>query len=160
MKVMEDLSLVILLRKKFDYLESIPGVLLPHPSSSACPMRIEACTLPQNWPAFPPVEFYDHFSPQMRVVTPSMSSLDALLSKLPPVGLPPPTPVASLPGYFEMPVLVQPQKPSSGVMEMERVAKEEMEEEHGQESGVLEMGGECSSSMSYYVNVAKADEGF
>ncbi|CAL9111023.1 hypothetical protein MUK42_00220 [Musa troglodytarum] len=159
-KVMEDLSLVILLRKKFEYLESIPGVLLPHPSSSACPMRIEACTLPQNWPAFPPVEFYDHFSPQMRVVTPSMSSLDALLSKLPPVGLPPPTPAASSPGYFDMPVLLQPQKPSSGVMEMERVAKEEMEEEYGQESGVLEMGGECSSSMSYYVNVAKADEGF
>ncbi|KAL6189828.1 hypothetical protein ACLB2K_036229 [Fragaria x ananassa] len=32
-KVVEDLSYVVLLRKKLSYIESIPGVLLPHPSS-------------------------------------------------------------------------------------------------------------------------------
>ncbi|KAL2928778.1 Protein RICE SALT SENSITIVE 3 [Bienertia sinuspersici] len=36
-KVVEDLSYVVLLRKKFAYIESIPGVLLPHPSSAAFP---------------------------------------------------------------------------------------------------------------------------
>ena len=30
----EDLSYVVMLRRKFGYLESIPGVLLPHPSSA------------------------------------------------------------------------------------------------------------------------------
>ncbi|RZS07468.1 hypothetical protein BHM03_00038332 [Ensete ventricosum] len=83
----------------------------------------------------PPAEFYE--------VTPSMSSLESLLSKLPPV-VPPP----------EMPVLVQ--KPSPGVMKVERVAKEEC----GHRSGILEVDGECSSSVPYHVQVSKADEGF
>ena len=34
-QVAEDLSYVVMLRRKFGYLESIPGVLLPHPSSAA-----------------------------------------------------------------------------------------------------------------------------
>ncbi|URE05119.1 hypothetical protein MUK42_20620 [Musa troglodytarum] len=144
-KVMEDLSFVMLLRKNFTFLESIPGVLLPHPSSSAFLGSIDGCGGgggggPQNWPVdtgvpfVPPAELYD--------VTPSMSSLESLLSMLPPV-VPPP----------EMPVLMQ--KPSSGVMEAERVAKEE----HGHRSGTLELDGECSTSVPYHVHVSKADEG-
>ncbi|KAJ8505569.1 hypothetical protein OPV22_006455 [Ensete ventricosum] len=142
-KVTEDLSFVILLRKNFTFLESIPGVLLPHPSSSVFLAGIDSCGGggPQNWPVdagaplVPPAEFYE--------VTPSMSSLESLLSKLPPV-VPPP----------EMPVLVQ--KPSPGVMKVERVAKEEC----GHRSGILEVDGECSSSVPYHVQVSKADEGF
>ncbi|CAL9159044.1 unnamed protein product [Musa hybrid cultivar] len=143
-KVTEDLSFVILLRKNFNFLESIPGVLLPHPSSSAFPVSIDGCGGgggPQNWPVdagaplVPAAEFYE--------VTPSMSSLESLLSKLPPV-VPPP----------EMPVLMQ--KPSPGVMEAERVAKEE----YAYRSGILELDGECSSSLPYPVHVSKADEGF
>lgn len=72
-------------------------------------------------------------------ITPSMSSLEALLSKLPSVG-------PSANGYCEMsmPVLTVNQRgPMAGA------AKEEMEEE--------EYG--SSSSMSYYVNhVGKADQ--
>ncbi|WOL06541.1 hypothetical protein Cni_G15275 [Canna indica] len=177
-KVMEDLSFVVQLRKKFGYLESIPGVLLPHPSSSAFPMTIvDGCNMgggPPHWPLHgaasalvaPPAELYDHFGPAPMRITPSMSSLEALLSKLPPVGPPQHVSGTSSPGYYEMPAaaaaLMQPQKPSLGTEEMEKVAKEEMEEEYGQESGVLEVGGESSSSMpSYYVNVTKPDhEGF
>ncbi|KAJ0986646.1 hypothetical protein J5N97_005002 [Dioscorea zingiberensis] len=91
-KVVEDLSFVVLLRKKFSYLESIPGVLLPHPSSTAFPIKMDA---QDNWPFHgtpaalaPPMEIYDHHfgvSQQVRI-TPSMSSLEALLSKLPSVG--------------------------------------------------------------------------
>lgn len=163
MKVMEDLSFVVLLRKKFSYLESIPGVLLPHPSSSAFPVTIDGCNVPPHWPVHgaplvPPAELYDHFGPPQMRITPSMSSLEALLSKLPPVGPPPP---GSSPGYFEMPVLMQPQKPSLGAAETERAAaKEEMQEEYGQESGIMELGGESSSSIPYYANVTKPDEGF
>ncbi|CAL9196782.1 unnamed protein product [Musa hybrid cultivar] len=162
-KVMEDLSFVVLLRKKFSYLESIPGVLLPHPSSSAFPVTIDGCNVPPHWPVHgaplvPPAELYDHFGPPQMRITPSMSSLEALLSKLPPVGPPPP---GSSPGYFEMPVLMQPQKPSLGGAETERAAaKEEMQEEYGQESVIMELGGESSSSMPYYANVTKPDEGF
>ncbi|RRT52321.1 hypothetical protein GW17_00046604 [Ensete ventricosum] len=152
---MEDLSFVVLLRKKFSYLESIPGVLLPHPSSSAFPVTIDGCNVPPHWPVHgaplvPPEELYDHFGPPQMRITPSMSSLEALLSKLPPVGPPPP---GSSPGYFEMPVFLQPQKPSLGAAETERAAaKEEMQEEYGQESGIMELGGESSSSVPYYAN--------
>lgn len=97
-----------------------------------------------QWPAAPPaVEFYDHFGQPMRIV-PSMSSLDALLSKLPPVGLLPNPPSGTSQEFLEAPVLVQPQK------DMGRAAKEEMEEEeYGQERGMVEPGGESSSSMPY-----------
>ncbi|CBI32118.3 unnamed protein product, partial [Vitis vinifera] len=40
-KVIEDLSYVVLLRKKFGYIESIPGVLLPHPSPSPFPFKVD-----------------------------------------------------------------------------------------------------------------------
>lgn len=113
MKVIEDLSHVVLLRKKFSYIESIPGVLLPHPSSSAAaypsPSSIYNYKMmeglvslpPDQWQYFhsgaaalaaaqpppPPPELYDHFNNnnQPLKITPSMSSLEALLSKLPSV---------------------------------------------------------------------------
>ncbi|KAG1326990.1 protein RICE SALT SENSITIVE 3 [Cocos nucifera] len=160
-KVMEDLSYVVLLRKKFSYLESIPGVLLPHPSSAAFPpVMMEGCNAPTHGPAIaPPMEMYDHFSQQGRI-TPSMSSLEALLAKLPSVGPAAPGPST---GYCEMPpaglVSAQTQRPPMGAMGMERVAKEETEDEYGNERGA-EMGGESGSSISYFVNATKPGEGF
>ncbi|KMZ69047.1 Serine/threonine-protein kinase WNK [Zostera marina] len=87
-KVVEDLSHVFLLRKRFSYLESIPGVLLPHPSSSAFPFKLDyaattaasgcndgQAVLAENWTT----QTHPNFQP-------SMSSLEALLSKLPSVG--------------------------------------------------------------------------
>ncbi|KAG1364064.1 putative protein RICE SALT SENSITIVE 3 [Cocos nucifera] len=153
-KVMEDISYVVLLRRKFTYLESIPGVLLPHPSSAAFPTRMDGCNASENWPAIAPsMEFYDHFSPQVGI-TPSMSSLEALLSKLPPVG---PAPSGSSTGYYEMPPgLASAQRPPMGLVGVERVAKEEMEE-HGNGRG-MDLGGENSSSMSSYLNATKPRE--
>ncbi|KAI9125036.1 hypothetical protein K1719_003652 [Acacia pycnantha] len=108
-KVIEDLSYVVLLRKKFSYIESIPGVLLPHPSSSAAypynkvdgygSIPIEQWQYFQGSPlaaaaAPPPLpELYDHVNHHHHEplkITPSMSSLEALLSKLPSVVPPPP----------------------------------------------------------------------
>ncbi|CAN6727225.1 unnamed protein product [Malus baccata var. baccata] len=114
-KVIEDLSYVVLLRKKFSYIESIPGVLLPHPSSPSFPFKPDRHHgyaygptpdyhhHPQHaWhfqggtnPLAPPPThdfMYDHpqyLNPNQVVplknITPSMSSLEALLSKLPSV---------------------------------------------------------------------------
>ncbi|KAM0941807.1 putative transcription factor MYC/MYB [Dioscorea sansibarensis] len=170
-KVVEDLSFVVLLRKKFSYLESIPGVLLPHPSSTAFPIKMDGQE--HNWPFHgaqaiaPPMEMYEHYSvsSQMRI-TPSMSSLEALLSKLPSVGGPGTgtgmgTSPSSSGGYYEGAMIMPGARPAQlELMGMERMVKEEMEE-YGHE-GPLEMGGESSSSMSpYYLNnVAKPSEGF
>nr|QDF82425.1 protein RICE SALT SENSITIVE 3 isoform X1 [Cymbidium goeringii] len=161
-KVMEDISFIVLLRKKFAYLESIPGVLLPHPSSSAVPLRIEG-QLPDSWqlpiprgalaapdPAAPTFDLYDHFSQQMSIA-PSMSSLEALLSKLPSVGPSLPSmPQPSL-GCYDMPVLVTgtTQRPAMDGGGEERATKEEIDE-YG--------AGESSNSMpySYYANVSKS----
>ncbi|XP_042404464.1 protein RICE SALT SENSITIVE 3-like [Zingiber officinale] len=166
-KVMEDLSFVALLRKKFSYLESIPGVLLPHPSSAAaaaaafpivdgCNQLAAACA--PHWTASLPLplplpDLYDQYlmAQQMRV-TPSMSSLEALLSKLPPVA---PPPVAPPPGFMEMP------PPMAGLMQRPLVgAKEEQGEEKMEELQPTppqpESGGESSSSLpSYYLNMTK-----
>lgn len=147
-KVIEDLSYVVLLRKKFSYIESIPGVLLPHPSSYAFPP--EACYYPPGAIPQPP-EFHDHFNNQMKI-TPSMSSLEALLSKLPSV-VPPP-------GYCESSQQQQQQQqaqfiaplPSQRPLEysgIEKVAKEEMEEEYNRVDQQQDMG-ESSSSISAY----------
>ncbi|GFY91018.1 serine/threonine-protein kinase WNK (With No Lysine)-like protein [Actinidia rufa] len=91
--VIEDLSYLVFLRKKFIYIESIPGVLLPHPASSAYPFKNEGYNAPEAWhfqvtnilAPPPPAEFYDHHVNQHMRITPSMSSLEALLSKLPSV---------------------------------------------------------------------------
>ncbi|CAL4967079.1 unnamed protein product [Urochloa decumbens] len=159
-KVAEDLSYVVMLRRKFGYLESIPGVLLPHPSSSAFPAAgcaaataigggvpadAAACA---GWPPGlvpPPMEFYDPYgqaaAAQMHIV-PSMSSLEALLSKLPSVD-------------------------SAATMMM---AKEEADaaERGGEVDVATGNGGESTSvaggggatAASYYVNVGKPSEGF
>ncbi|KAG0466713.1 hypothetical protein HPP92_018293 [Vanilla planifolia] len=136
-KVMEDLSFVVHLRKKFAYLESIPGVLLPHPSSPAVPIGMQP--IPRGV-TMPPIEYYD----QSRI-SPSMSSLEALLSKLPSVGQVPQ-------GCYEMPA-VATRRTDSGGVEGARVAKEEFGEgDYG--------GGESSSSMAdgYYASLRKTAE--
>ncbi|XP_010547861.1 PREDICTED: transcription factor EMB1444-like [Tarenaya hassleriana] len=74
-KVIEDLSYVVMLKKKFSYIESIPGVLLPHPSSSSYPFI--NCS--------PPDTCHFPVAPAPMKITPSMRSLEALLSKLPSV---------------------------------------------------------------------------
>ncbi|XP_031124454.1 protein RICE SALT SENSITIVE 3 [Ipomoea triloba] len=169
-KVIEDLSYVVLLRKKFSYIESIPGVLLPHPSSAAYPMKIDGYALsPEAWPPHfqpnivpppPPAEYYDHFNhhnhqpppPQtaaaaaaMMKITPSMSSLEALLSKLPSVV--PTGPSMAVPGNY------------SDVAQPYMVAKEEYEEDdeennknknEGENNNNNKDVGESSSSMSSY----------
>ncbi|XVF44050.1 hypothetical protein PTKIN_Ptkin02bG0089400 [Pterospermum kingtungense] len=146
-KVIEDLSYVVLLRKKFSYIESIPGVLLPHPSSSAYPFKVDGYGTPEAWHypagtiAPTPAEFYDHFNQPMKI-TPSMSSLEALLSKLPSVV----PPQAS--GYCESQShsqFLSSQRPVE-YMGMEKVAKEEIDEEHRPEQDM----GESSSSISAY----------
>ncbi|XP_028123201.1 uncharacterized protein LOC114320267 isoform X2 [Camellia sinensis] len=158
-KVIEDLSHVVLLRKKFSYIESIPGVLLPHPSSSSSsspppppstyPFNAAAPELAwhfQGHLAPPPIEFYDHFNhqPMMRI-TPSMSSLEALLSKLPSV-VPPSPPAGSTYCEAQPPHYLSPNR-NMELMGMEKVvAKEEIDEAQKQEKDV----GESSSSMSSY----------
>ncbi|KAI4328226.1 hypothetical protein L6164_020599 [Bauhinia variegata] len=139
-KVIEDLSYVVLLRKKFSYIESIPGVLLPHPSSAAYPYKVEGYGVPEQWHfqgGFAPAgaELYDYNHHQPPKITPSMSSLEALLSKLPSV-VPPPTQPQS---HF----LPSPQRPLEFVA-MQKVSKEEVDEEvYRPELDV----GESSSSM-------------
>lgn len=120
-QVTEDLNYITILQKKFTQLLSIPGFLLPHPSlssSSSLPSKIN-CSKEDNMSntcplhaAFPPLtmmNFYDHSNHPM-VITPSMSSLEALLSKLPSV-VPTPSTVP-LTGYHDIPPrLISIQKP-------------------------------------------------
>ncbi|KAE8023424.1 hypothetical protein FH972_009118 [Carpinus fangiana] len=135
-KVIEDLSYVVLLRKKFSYIESIPGVLLPHPSSSAYPCSPEAWHFQGS--LAPPAEFYEQYNQPLRV-TPSMSSLEALLSKLPSV-VPPTTPPQSQ--------FMSSQR-ALEFMGMEKVAKEETDDHQDVYRPVLDVG-ESSTSMSAY----------
>ncbi|XP_076947285.1 protein RICE SALT SENSITIVE 3-like [Bidens hawaiensis] len=131
-KVIEDLNYVVMLRKKLSYIESIPGVLLPHPSSSLYPYKPEGCTMPEALP-------FHNDSPSVYIqptnITPSMTSLEALLSKLPSVV--PVSSSVSAPPYCEATqshfVTVSPEK-------------EAVEEEDEEIKDV----GECSSSMSSY----------
>ena len=147
LQVIEDLSYVVLLRKKFSYIESIPGVLLPHPSSSAYPYKVDGYGVPpEHWHfegsplSPPPPEFYDQFNNQPLKITPSMSSLEALLSKLPSVVPPPPT--TQPPSHF-----FASQRPLE-FMGMQKVAKEEIDD---QEVYRPELDvGESSSSMHFH----------
>lgn len=142
LKVVEDLSSVVFLRKKFNYIESIPGVLLPHPSSSSLyPFKVDVFGGSDIWQfpggvANPPADttlLYDHSNHQLRI-TPSMSSLEALLSKLPSVV----PPSSQSPSQF----LAAQQRPLEFIS-MEKLAKEEIEEEfYGPETS--------SSSMPAY----------
>ncbi|XP_021742053.1 protein RICE SALT SENSITIVE 3-like isoform X1 [Chenopodium quinoa] len=178
-KVVEDLSYIVLLRKKFTYIESIPGVLLPHPSSAAFPPSIRPVDgygiPPEMWayqgsgggpmgmgPTAQLMEQYEYYnqaqaqqqqSPMVRMITPSMSSLEALLSKLPSVG---PGPAHRDPTGHCGPEAHQ----FLGSPSTQKVEKEELgEEEHQQEirninnnyNNEREVVGECSStSMSSY----------
>ncbi|KAL3631046.1 hypothetical protein CASFOL_024030 [Castilleja foliolosa] len=131
-KVIEDLSYVVLLRKKLSYIESIPGVLLPHPSTSAYPFKIEQHPQEQwhnyqNINLDPQNEYYDHFAHHPMKVTPSMSSLEALLSKLPSV-----RPSSSSSPHFEA-QNDQYLRPVE-MMGVEKVAKEEYGEEDENEN--------------------------
>ncbi|XP_021912528.1 protein RICE SALT SENSITIVE 3 [Carica papaya] len=140
-KVIEDLSYVVLLRKKFSYIESIPGVLLPHPSSSAYPFN---GGVPDAW-HFPAT--YDHFNQPMKI-TPSMSSLEALLSKLPSVVPPPPAAPQPPAAYCDPhPHFIPPSQRPMELMGMEKGAKEEIDEEQYRAEGDM---GESSSSISAY----------
>lgn len=137
-KVIEDLSYVVLLRKKFSYIESIPGVLLPHPSSSAYPCSPDAWHFQGTLAPGAPPEFYEQYNQPLRV-TPSMSSLEALLSKLPSV-VPPTTPPQSQ--------FMSSQR-ALEFMGMEKVAKEETDDHQEVYRPVLDVG-ESSTSMSAY----------
>lgn len=150
LKVIEDLSYVVLLRKKFSYIESIPGVLLPHPSSSAYPCKVEGgYGVPEQWHfqgnhLAPQAELYDnHFNLPLKI-TPSMSSLEALLSKLPSV-VPPPHPTQPQSHHQLLPS--PQQRPLEFMGTMQKVAKEELEEEVYRPE--LDIG-ESSSSMPGY----------
>ncbi|KAK1413786.1 hypothetical protein QVD17_35569 [Tagetes erecta] len=132
-KVIEDLNYVVMLRKKLSYIESIPGVLLPHPSSSLYPYKSDVCNMPETWPFhgnnvggdLPAVYI------QPPNITPSMSSLEALLSKLPSV-----VPVAASPS---IPAPLYCEATPSHFVTM--LPEKEVEEE-------IKDVGECSSSMS------------
>lgn len=149
---MEDLNFIVLIQKKFSYLESIPGVLLPHPSSTALPFRVDGCVASETWPIHstttppptppPTIEFYNEFSQPVKI-TPSMSSLEALLSKLPSV-----VPTQSFPssGYYDSlpPQFLQLQRPPPlEFMETRKLAKEEIDD-YGHEQN------STSTSISYY----------
>lgn len=165
-KVIEDLSYVVQLRKQFNYIESIPGVLLPHPSSSAYPIKIDGYGgAPEGyWQHYPPSgmtttiapppEFFNNHHQQTMAmkITPSMSSLEALLSKLPSVV----PPEVSAAGYCESQsqiFLSSPQRAAveyMGSLAEKVVAKEEIDEEYnyrGEEDNTM---GESSSSISAY----------
>ncbi|WVZ09817.1 hypothetical protein V8G54_014347 [Vigna mungo] len=153
-KVIEDLSYVVLLRKKFSYIESIPGVLLPHPSSSAYPYKVEGgYGVPEQWHfqgnhLAPQAELYEnHFNMPLKI-TPSMSSLEALLSKLPSV-VPPPHPTQPPQSHHHHhQLLASPQqRPLEFMGSMQKVAKEELEEEVYRPE--LDIG-ESSTSMPGY----------
>lgn len=160
----------MLLRKKFSYIESIPGVLLPHPSSSAYPLKVDGygasadawhfqANLPAPAPAPTSAELYEHFNQHQHMkITPSMSSLEALLSKLPSV-----VPADGMMGgsvptaYCEY---QQQYRPNVQMLGSGKVAKEEYEEEEKENNNNEEKignnnsndhnGGESSSSMSSY----------
>ncbi|KAK8966688.1 Transcription factor bHLH155 [Platanthera guangdongensis] len=161
-KVLEDISFIIFLRKKFAFLESIPGVLLPHTatSSSSVPIRINGCDpqmpadtwlpLPESMAAPPPLPMFDpynhHFGHHQMRIAPSMNSLEALLSKLPSVG-PAPAP-SGLPDHlsgYEMPVVVTSAGMDGGE-EGESVAKEE--------------SSDSMPAFPYYANMRKPAEEF
>ncbi|KAK1290618.1 hypothetical protein QJS10_CPB18g01260 [Acorus calamus] len=146
-KIMEDLSYVVLLRKKFSYLHSIPGVLLPHPSSSSFPFSAETNV------------FHD-FSSQQVNITPSVSSLEALLSKFPSMSS---LPTMSLQSNYNPMMFSSPHRPMEFMMDTGRIAKVEMDEDkvggHDREMNLID---ESGSSMSSYIltNVTKSNNGF
>ncbi|GAA0156494.1 DNA-binding transcription factor [Lithospermum erythrorhizon] len=156
-KVIEDLSNVVMLRKKLSYIESIPGVLLPHPSSAAS-TTYPLCVPPEASPwhyQSPPMEYYSQCNQQQLKITPSMSSLEALLSKLPSVIPTPTQPVSSLPLYNIYCEEAQTQyltwNRNMELMGMQKVAKEEYDnddDDQDVERQEKDSGNQSSDSMS------------
>ncbi|KAK7309506.1 hypothetical protein RJT34_06287 [Clitoria ternatea] len=155
-KVIEDLSYVVLLRKKFSYIESIPGVLLPHPSSSAYPYKVEGggYGVPEQWhfqgnhhhlaPAQAELYEQHHFNHMPLKITPSMSSLEALLSKLPSVVPPTHQPQS----HHHVLTSSSSQRPLE-FMGMQKVAKEELDNEEVYRPE-LDIGESSSSIPGYH----------
>ncbi|KAI7728832.1 hypothetical protein M8C21_023811 [Ambrosia artemisiifolia] len=134
-KVTEDLSYVVMLRKKLSYIESIPGVLLPHPSSSLYPYKSEGYNTPETWPFQGGGDLPVVYTQPMNI-TPSMSSLEALLSKLPSV-----VPASS--SQVEAPLYGEATQPRFVAVSPEKELVE------GEDVEIKDVG-ECSSSMSSY----------
>ncbi|XP_076935385.1 protein RICE SALT SENSITIVE 3-like [Bidens hawaiensis] len=134
-KVIEDLSYVVMLRKKLSYIESIPGVLLPHLSSTLYPYKSQGYNIPEVWPFHGRGDWPDDYNQPMNIA-PSMRSLEALLSKLPLV-----VPVSSS-SVEALPHCETGLSPEKELMEEEDVEIKEV--------------GECSSSMSSYGNLIPA----
>lgn len=166
LKVIEDLSYVVLLRKKFSYIESIPGVLLPHPSSSPFPFKVDgnySVSPDHSWHfqgsqlAPQPHELYHdhlhHYNQLPLKITPSMSSLEALLSKLPsvvPPPLPPPPPPQAIMSMSPHHHHHQFQRPLEFMGSIaEKVAKDEIDDDDDCYRPEKDAGGESSTSMSY-----------
>lgn len=167
LKVIEDLSYVVLLRKKFSYIESIPGVLLPHPSSSPIfPFKVvdNYGTTPDAWHFQSSVEllpqtshhhhtdFYDHQytnhnnQPLKNIITPSMSSLEALLSKLPPVVPPPPMEAATAGQAGSVSQFQRPPSLEFDIGMQKIIAKDEIDEDEDNYRSERDAG-ESTSSM-------------
>nr|XP_043623461.1 protein RICE SALT SENSITIVE 3-like isoform X2 [Erigeron canadensis] len=137
-KVVEDLNYIVMLRKKLSYIESIPGVLLPHPSSSLYPFKPEGYNAPEVWPFHVGCGGGNDIQPvynQPLNITPSMSSLEALLSKLPSV-----LPVSS--SSQQAQAFCEAAQSDYVAISPEKDVVEEEEE--------IKDVGECSSSMSSY----------
>ncbi|CAN6239462.1 unnamed protein product [Urochloa humidicola] len=174
-KVAEDLSYVVMLRRKFGYLESIPGVLLPHPSSAAFPAAAGGCAagvigggVPADaaacaagWPTGlvpPPMELYDPYgqaaaaaaAAQMHIV-PSMSSLEALLSKLPSVD-----PAAAAAAGSLAAATMMARAEDADAAERGGAADVAAAGSGGESTSVAA----AATTAAYYVNVAKPSEGF
>uniref|UniRef100_A0A0E0DZI7 Transcription factor MYC/MYB N-terminal domain-containing protein n=1 Tax=Oryza meridionalis TaxID=40149 RepID=A0A0E0DZI7_9ORYZ len=172
-KVAEDLSYVVALRRKFGYLESIPGVLLPHPSSAAAAFPggpPDAAGWPAGMMVSPPVppELYVDPYGAAAAAGAGPPPLEALLSKLPSV-----VPAAAAPS----PPPGSSSMPPTGAAASSAPPKEEAAEDdyvhcHGMDMATSSTNGGAGESTgtggggaplpsSYFVNVGvKPSEGF
>ncbi|KAG0471905.1 hypothetical protein HPP92_016451 [Vanilla planifolia] len=138
-KVVEDVGFVVSLRKKFAYLETIPGVLLPHPSSSIVHVGTDVAALPPvHWPpitgtisapaAPQKAELYHPFGHTVSI-SPSIGSLEALLSKLPSVGpvVPGPAPAPLPLGCSDVPLVAAGSSRLARAFDAEEIVVEEHE---------------------------------
>lgn len=170
MQVAEDLSYVVMLRRKFGYLESIPGVLLPHPSSAgvfpggvAPPPDIAAAAWPGMMPppgaaGAVPLELYDPYGagPAAAVaasmhIMPSMSSLEALLSKLPSV-VPAPQPAAG----SSVPGVAPPAAKEEADGYVQCHGMDDVAASNGDESTSTSAAAATAPMSSYFVNVGSS----